>query len=275
MNEKKDLGKKARSIILQEGSYLLEQSVKLKKDRVDRDSKNSSSEITTKSSFRDLVTSIDLELENRLKEKLYGILPGSDFLAEETAKSMKDSDKLWIIDPIDGTTNFVHGFPFFCISVALHLAGKPVLGFVYNPVMNEFFEAESKSGSFLNNKPIKVSATVSLKQSLLATGFAYNFAVSKEDNIDNFKRFQAKSRGIRRLGSAALDICYVASGVLDGFWELFLSPWDVAAGILITEEAGGRVTDFRGREYSFSDKDILITNSLIHNEMIDELRESH
>ncbi len=274
MTVKKDFVNQTRNIILDEGIYLLEQSAKFRDGQTLNNDKTDSSVISTKSSFRDLVTKIDLELENRLKGRLSKLMPGSEFLAEETDKEAKKSDKLWIIDPIDGTTNFVHGLPFFCISVALHLAGNPVLGFVYAPVMNEFFESQKNKGSFLNSKPIKVSNTALLQHSLLATGFAYNFATSSNNNIDNFSKLQAKSRGIRRLGSAALDICYVAKGVFDGFWELYLSPWDVAAGIIITAEAGGKVSTHQNQEYLFSDEEILVSNSIIHEEMIHELTKS-
>lgn len=258
-----------RQILLEEGSFLLQESAS-RNSSAARHS-GSQPETDTKSSFSDLVTDTDIKIEQRLIERLSKLLPGSQFLAEESAGNDYQSDKLWIIDPIDGTTNFVHNFPFFCISVALQLDGELTLGFVYNPVMDEFFEAQKDKGSILNNRIIKVSSVPTLSQSLLATGFAYNFSVCKENNINYFQLFQAKSQGIRRLGSAALDICYVAKGVLDGFWELFLNPWDVAAGMLIVTEAGGRVSNFQGQDYSFEDKGILITNNLLHNEMVTEM----
>lgn len=229
--------------------------------------------IHTKSTASDLVTQLDLQTEERLKEEFSKLLPGSSFLSEETEPALKEADKLWIIDPIDGTTNFIHGFPFIAISVALQLAGKLTLGFVYNPLLKEFYEATRKEGSFLNKKRIQVSNNQRISQSLLATGFAYNFGTAAENNIRFFEHFHHRCHGVRRPGSAALDICYVARGVFDGFWEWYLHPWDVAAGILIVEEAGGKVSGLLGDPYRFGTDHILVTNSLIHNEMLQETRE--
>ena len=229
--------------------------------------------IHTKSTESDLVTQLDLQTENHLKEAFSKLLPGSIFLSEETEPALKTAEKLWIIDPIDGTTNFVHGFPFIAISVALQLDGELTLGFVYNPILNEFFEATRKEGSYLNKKRIHVSHTQRISQSLLATGFAYNFGTATENNIRFFEHFHHKCHGIRRPGSAALDLCYVARGIFDGFWEWYLHPWDVAAGILIVKEAGGMVTDLLGDPYLFGSENILVTNTQIHNEMMQEIKD--
>jgi len=254
-----NLRKDVHNIIMNAGSLIIKESA-------------SKLTVRTKSTERDLVTQIDWNVENFLKEELQKLLPGSSFLAEETDSEIKEAEQLWIIDPIDGTTNLVHGFPFIAVSVALQIEGELKLGFVYNPFLNEFFEAEKGKGSLLNNKSIHVSATRSLSRSLLATGFAYNFNKAEENNIRYFEHFHSKCHGIRRPGSAALDLCYVARGVFDGFWEWYLNPWDVAAGILLVSEAGGRVTDLTGMAYEFTTDSILATNSAIHNDMLSEVR---
>ncbi len=255
-----NLRKDVHKIIMKAGMMILKES-------------RSRMSIRTKSSERDLVTQIDWNVEMFLKEKLQKLLPDSSFLAEETEAEIKDAEKLWIIDPIDGTTNLVHGFPFLAISIALQIEGELKLGFVYNPFMNEFYESEKGQGSLLNGKSIRVSATQTLSRSLLATGFAYNFANAEENNIRYFEHFHRRCHGIRRPGSAALDICYVARGVFDGFWEWYLNPWDVAAGILLVTEAGGKVTDLSGKPYEFTADNILVTNSTIHTEMLSEVTE--
>ncbi len=251
--------KSVQKLILQQGDYLLKES-------------RSKISVRTKSSNSDLVTNIDWKVENDLKTAFSKILPASEFLAEETDDKPKKADQLWIIDPIDGTTNYVHNFPFYCISVALQLEGEIKLGFVYNPAMKEFFVAEKDNGSTLNDKTICTSPTQNLSRSLLATGFAYNYNNAEENNIKFFAHFHKLCHGIRRPGSAALDLCYVAKGVFEGFWEWYLNPWDVAAGILIVEEAGGKVSNFEGEPFSFNDNNILATNTSIHSEMLNELK---
>ena len=215
-----------------------------------------------------LVTDVDKKAEaiiiNYLKKKFSDY----SFLAEEGGGKTAKKGYKWVIDPLDGTTNFAHGFPFFCVSVALEKDGKAILGVVYDPMREELFYAEESKGAYLNRKKIHVSKTRKLKKSLLATGFAYNFKKAERSNIENFLSFMLSSRAIRRAGSAALDLCYVACGRFDGFWELGLHPWDTAAGSLIVKQAGGRVTKLDGSPYSHYNKELLSSNGIIHNEMV-------
>lgn len=217
-----------------------------------------------------LVTDIDKKIENYLVSSLKKIAPDIDILSEENFNICKSPDK-WIIDPLDGTTNFVHGFPFFCVSVALMLDSKIKGGYVYDPVRKELFSARLNNRAFLNNKPIAVSKTNNLKKSLLATGFSYGFKKQKDNNIGHFTDFLKKSRAVRRAGSAALDLCYVACGRLDGFWELYLSPWDTAAGYIIVKEAGGKVSNFKNEDYSIKDISIAASNTKIHKDLLNVL----
>ncbi len=214
-----------------------------------------------------LVTEADLASERFIIHSIETEFPHHSILAEEESARDKSSDFKWIIDPLDGTTNFAHRFPFFCVSIALEHRGKIIIGVVYDPVRDELFHASSAGGSFLNGKNIHVTTETKLSRSLLATGFPYDIGTSKEDNLKNFARFAKVARGIRRPGSAALDLCYLACGRIDGFWELKLSPWDTAAGKLLVEQAGGRVTDFNGQKYSIYEKYILATNGKIHGQM--------
>ena len=175
---------------------------------------------------------------------------------------------MWIIDPLDGTTNYLHDFPFFCVSIALQHKGRIITGVVYDPVRKELFSAERGKGARLNGKKIKVSRVRDLKRALVATGFAYDFGKGKNNNISNFIRFLKTSQAVRRAGSAALDLCYVACGRFDGFWEFYLNPWDTAAGSLVLLESGGLATKTDGSGYTVFDKQILASNLLIHKEMV-------
>jgi myo-inositol-1(or 4)-monophosphatase len=216
-----------------------------------------------------LVTAIDLGAEEMLVNKLGAIVRGARFLAEEKYRDTPKTDLMWIIDPIDGTTNFVHNFPMYCISVALWHNGKIVLGIIYEISSRECFWAHSESGpAFLNSTPIKVSAVRTLSESVLATGFP-SWAFEKIDEyFEHFKRFMIKTHGIRRLGSAAMDLAYVACGRCDGFFEYNLSPWDVAAGAYIVQKAGGLVTDFNGGNNYLHGGEILASNTWIHKELL-------
>ncbi len=218
-----------------------------------------------------LVTNVDKTVEKYIIENLKKIDTGITILSEETsAENLEDKNK-WIIDPIDGTTNFVHGFPFFCISIALMINGKIKLGVVYDPNRNELFYAVKNQGAYLNEKIIKVTKVKEISKSLLATGFSYGFKTDDNDNVSHFKNFLYNCRAIRRAGAAALDLCYVACGRLDGFWEFYLSPWDTAAGMLMVLEAGGKITNSYGENYSIYDKSIVSSNSKIHNKMLEIL----
>jgi myo-inositol-1(or 4)-monophosphatase len=215
-----------------------------------------------------LVTAADLASEKFIVKNIEKNYSEYSLLTEEKRPSDKDSEFRWVVDPLDGTTNYAHHFPFYCVSIALEYQGEIILGTVYDPERNEIFYAYRGGGAFLNRKRITVTDERKLVNSLLATGFPYDIGTTQEDNLRNYVKFAKVSRGIRRAGSAALDLCYVACGRLDGFWELKLSPWDTAAGKIIIEEAGGRVTDFKGKDYSIYGKYILASNGHIHRQMM-------
>jgi myo-inositol-1(or 4)-monophosphatase len=219
----------------------------------------------------DLVTEADLLSEKIIVEIIGRGFPRDSILTEEGGESGRDSGRQWIIDPLDGTTNFVHSFPFFAVSIALRVDNGLVMGIVYNPVMDEYFEAVKGEGAFLNRRPIRVSQTGDLRESLMATGFPYRVYKEPEPMIELFKRMIVRAQGVRRPGAASLDLCYVASGRLDGFWEEGLYPWDTAAGSIIVTEAGGIVSDYRGEAYSPFQKSIVAANPIIHPKMLEVL----
>jgi len=216
----------------------------------------------------DMVSYVDKTSEQKLIEGLEIILPGSSFLAEETGETHTNSTYQWIIDPLDGTTNFIHNIPHYCISIALLQNGITVAGWVYEVCTNELYEGIKNEGATLNNKKITVSKTFSVQQSLFATGFP----VRKYDKLNQYLQLQQwvveNSRGIRRLGTAAYDLCLVAGGRVEGFYEPGLSAWDVAAGALIVTEAGGKVSSFSGDDNYIFGKEILATNGLVHDEVL-------
>ena len=220
----------------------------------------------------DLVTEMDLQAEELIKKILISKFPDIAIFAEESGLSGSSSELRWIIDPIDGTTSYSHGIPHFAVSIALERSGILEVGVVYNPPLNECFSAIKGEGACLNGNRIRVSDTRQLKRSLLATGFPYDRASSRDNNVAQFNAFLIKAQGIRRFGSAALDLCYTAAGRFDGYWEMKLKPWDTAAGILILTEAGGKVTDYKGGEYSIYDAKLLSSNGHIHDQMIDILK---
>ena len=214
-----------------------------------------------------LVTEADLKSEAIIKKAIRKRYPNHTILAEESGLEER-GDIRWVIDPLDGTTNFAHGLPWFCTSLALEVEGEIVLGIVYNPVLKECFSAIKEKGAFLNQKPIRVSQTKELSKALLATGFPYDIQQNPEPVMTRFRNMIMHARGVRRAGSAALDLCYVACGRFDGFWEERLHPWDTAAGMLIVQEAGGRVSDFSNNFYSIYGKEILATNGFLHRDML-------
>lgn len=220
-----------------------------------------------------LVTEADLASEKLIIERIKSYYPKHSILAEEAGNAvvLGDSTWKWIIDPLDGTTNFAHGYPCFCVTIALEHEGKIVLGVTFDPTRNELFAAEKGQGATLNNKPIRVSETEKLGNSLLVTGFPYNFK-QKENFARHLTDFLLQSRGVRRDGSAAIDMAYVACGRFDGFWEEGLNAWDVAAGVLLIEEAGGSVTYYDGSPFSVYSPPICASNGLIHHEMLQVLR---
>lgn len=219
-----------------------------------------------------LVTEMDLRSERAIVDTLLASFPGHGILAEEGTSVRNGSGFTWIIDPLDGTTNYAHGYPCFSVSIALEHKGDIILGVVYDPMREELFSAQKGMGASLNGRPIRVSGSDTLIKSLLATGFPYDRKVSEKNNLDYFHELLMASQEVRRDGSAALDLCSVASGRFDGFWELKLKPWDVAAGSLIVMEAGGMATDFSGSRFSIHDDEILATNGRIHGPMLEILR---
>jgi len=220
----------------------------------------------------DLVTPYDLGAQEILVGRLSAAFPEHGFLAEEGLARTGSSEWRWIIDPLDGTTNFAHGFPVFSVSAALERAGRLVLGFVYDPMREELFRAEDGRGASLNGEPVCVSTVSDLGKSLLATGFPYDVRMSAVNNLDHWGRFIVRAQAIRRCGSAALDLAYVACGRFDGFWELKLKPWDVAAGALLVAEAGGRITDFSGAAFALDSPGIVASNGPIHPDIVEVLK---
>lgn len=223
---------------------------------------------------KDLVTEVDRESERLIVELLLKRFPDHAILAEEGSYPDIPSGLRWIIDPLDGTTNYAHGFPWFCVSIGLEAAGELVAGVVFNPFYDELFTATKGGGAYLNGARLQVSSRAPLRDTLLATGFPYDSATDPANNFDNFIAFQKAARGIRRAGAAALDLASVAAGRLDGFWELKLKPWDVAAGILLVREAGGTVSDFDGAPVSLSGGRIVASNGRIQAEMVAKLAET-
>jgi myo-inositol-1(or 4)-monophosphatase len=230
--------------------------------------------ITHKSSI-DLVTEADHAAEQCIIDVIRASCPGHRFLAEERGRIDQSlSPYLWIIDPLDGTTNFAHGFPAYCVSIGLEYKEHSVLGVVYDPTRDELFSATRGGGALINGRSIHVSQTAQLDQALLVTGFAYDIRETPNNNLDHFARFALRAQGLRRTGSAALDLCYVAAGRFDGFWEVRLNPWDMAAGVVILREAGGRVTNFFGELHSLYAQELVASNGLIHDSMISVIQES-
>lgn len=220
----------------------------------------------------DIVTDADRRSEALIIERLTSYFPRHAIVAEEGGGQKTASDYCWYVDPLDGTTNFAHGFPVFCVTLGLAYRGEVIAGVVYDPIREELFTAEKGTGAYLNNQRISVSKTPDLTQSLLATGFP-PFANNHDLNIEFYFRFTGLSHGIRRAGSAALDLSSVAAGRYDGFWELKLNPWDKAAGTLLVTEAGGRVSDLAGRSFKLLEEEIFASNGLIHDRMCEVFAE--
>jgi len=215
----------------------------------------------------DIVTDVDKKAEALIIKNLKKSFPEYGILAEESIEKEK-GDVKWIIDPIDGTTNFAHGFPFFAVSIALEKQGKTVLGIVYDPMRDELFSAVKGKGAYLNKKKIMVSNVKDMGKAFLATGFSYNFKKTKQNNMQNFFNFMMASMAVRRAGAASLDLCCVACGRFDGFWELDLCPWDTAAAELIIRESGGKVSKVDGSRFSNYEKSMVASNGLLHKEML-------
>jgi myo-inositol-1(or 4)-monophosphatase len=220
----------------------------------------------------DLVTEADLRSEEKMVSTILAAFPDHTILAEESGLKEGTPECSWLIDPLDGTTNFAHQVPIFCISIAFATRDVIRTGIVLNPMNGELFSATRGQGAQRNGKPIQVSSTSRISDSLLVTGFPYNLREIFDPIISRYASCLRAAQGIRRLGSAALDLCYVACGRFEGFWEQNLKPWDTAAGSLIAAEAGGHVTDFSNRRFQVDAKEILATNGQIHDEMLSLLR---
>ncbi len=222
----------------------------------------------------DLVTQYDVAVENLLKERIGKSMPDHTIIGEESADEHERAEKAIYIDPIDGTTNFIHKIPFCAISIGVWESGRPEAAVVYNPILNELFTAEKDKGAFCNGRPIRVSETSDLQQSLLATGFPYTKVERGRDFrwvVRTMENLLPYTQDIRRFGAASIDLCYVANGILDGFYECNLKPWDVAAGILLIEEAGGNVSNHLGDPYRLGDPVIVATNGKNHGKLLAKL----
>ncbi len=222
-----------------------------------------------------LVTDADRAAEQCVIDRIKARFPTHRFLAEERGRLEEaQSPYLWIIDPLDGTTNFAHGYPAYCVSIGLEYEGRCVLGVIFDPSRNELFTAIEHRGAQLNGRSLHVSDTATLDSSLLVTGFAYDIRDTPRNNLDHFVKFALKAQGLRRTGSAALDLCYVAAGRFDGFWEVRLNPWDMAAGSVIVQEAGGRLSDFSGKDLSIYGQELVASNGQIHDAMLAVLNQA-
>lgn len=234
------------------------------------------SSIEEKSASWDLVTEADRESEQVILRQIKTQFPDHQILSEESGHHEgKKTSYTWIIDPLDGTTNYTHQYPFVSVSIALAFEGRPIVGVVYNPILKELFCAASGLGATLNGSAVKVSKTGSLEKSLLATGFAYDRKEVSDNNYAEFCYVTHHSQGVRRGGSAALDLAYVAAGRLDGYWERGLKPWDIAAGIVLIQEAGGKVSSYEGRALDLDSGRILASNGIIHNDLQRALSAAH
>jgi len=216
----------------------------------------------------DLVTEMDIKSEKLIYRAIRKAFPSHSILAEEGSSEDTGSDFRWIVDPLDGTTNYAHYFPVWCVSIALEQSGDIIAGVVYNPNLDEMFYASRGKGAFRNRKRIHVSEKSRLSDAFLATGFPYDIRESDVDNLDNFARFYKTARAVRRDGSAAMDLAYTAAGIFDGFWELKLSPWDTAAGKLLVLEAGGKISDFSGNPFDINGKEIVCANKKLLKQML-------
>lgn len=237
-----------------------------------RDGFGKNLDIQYKTNETNLVTQIDKASEKVIIDYIKKKFPGHGILAEESGSVKDGNEYFWVVDPLDGTTNFAHGLPIFSVSIGLQKNGETIAGVVYDVMQNIIYSAELGSGAYANSKRIKVNENDKLNHGVLVTGFPYNISENPYNALEKFIALTKVARGVRRLGSAAIDFCYVAKGVFDGFWEVYLNPWDVCAGILIVEEAGGKVTDFEGNNTDIFSKKFLASNKKIHPKLIEILK---
>lgn len=237
-----------------------------------RESFGKNFQIEYKTNEKNLVTEVDKKSEQAIMDFISKKYPTHNILTEESGEHKKDSEYLWVIDPIDGTTNFAHSLPIFAVSIGVMKKNEIVAGVVYDVMQNIFYSTEKGSGAFANDKKIKVSNNDKIGLGVLVTGFPYNVADNPDKAFERFESLTKQARAVRRLGSAAIDFCYVARGVFDGFWEVSLQPWDICAGKLIVEESGGLVTDFNGKEINIFSQQILASNKKIHQQLIGGLK---
>ncbi len=228
----------------------------------------------TKSTPFDVVTEADKASETTIVAELTKAFPSHRILSEEGGGNHAESEYVWLVDPIDGTTNFAHGHPQFCVSIALQYAGRTVVGVVYNVMRDELFTAERGAGAWLNGRPIRVSCTPTLTHSLLGTGFPYDRQSDPQNNLDQFGDLLLRAQGVLHGGSAAIDLATLAAGQLDGYWEFKLKPWDLAAGAILVDEAGGSVTSPQGSALDLWTGNVVASNGHIHGEMLAHLRQT-
>ena len=260
--ELKQLTEKVCSISKEVGAFIQQESAKLSSGDIETKSKNS------------LVTYVDKTAEKIVVDFLSELIPESGFIAEEGTSNKKGEKYNWVIDPLDGTTNFIHSIPTYCVSIALLKNNELALGVIYEPNQDEMFYAWKNGGAYLNGKSISVSSTTKISNALLATGFPYYDYKRIDGYMNMLKWLMHNSRGVRRIGSAAIDLAYVACGRFDAFYEYSLNPWDVAAGAIIVNEAGGSVKDFEGGENYIFGREILASNLIVKNELLDKIKES-
>lgn len=230
--------------------------------------------IEYKSDVKNLVTQADKESEKTIIEFIKKKYPSHGIIAEESGEESSSAEYLWVIDPLDGTSNFAHGLPIFSVSIGVVFKKEIIIGVVFDIMRDKLYFAEKGSGAFRGDVKLSVSKNSKIEESFLVTGFPYNISENPENAFEKFIAMTKVSRAVRRLGSAAIDFCYVAEGVFDGFWEVHLNPWDICAGKLLVEEAGGLVTDFFGNPIDIFNKTILASNGNIHNKMIEILKEN-
>ena len=227
--------------------------------------------VKTYKALTDLVTQTDIDSEKKIIELISSKFPDHSFLAEESGKKLKSSNYTWIIDPLDGTTNFVHGYPCYGVSIALMYENETIVGVVVELPMNNIYFATNTSLAYCNDDIIQVSKNKDLINSLLVTGFGYDHGHKWNFNMELFKKFTDLTQGVRRSGAAAVDLCHAASGKVDGYWEFDVKPWDLAAGALIAERAGAKLTNLKGEKFSIFDNEVLVSNELIHSEMVNAI----